>query len=152
MQPFRLARVLRLRSRMRHLRQLEAARIRWEQQRTADRCTELHDERADVLARATTTVAGGVEGAVFGLLRSYDDVLYERETTAKSELAQLAVLLEGKRTEIAHERREERKLEHLAQQHRAKLEAAAATEAERLIDELALARHVRDGAEGKGGR
>lgn len=152
MKPFRLFRVLRLRSRLRHLRQLEAARLESEQHRTVARCSELHDERIGVLARATETAATGVESAVLGLLRSYDDVLCERESTARAELARLASLLEEKRGEVAHERREERKLEHLAQQHRARLDAAAATEAERLVDELTLARHVRDTAEGKSGR
>jgi flagellar export protein FliJ len=152
MKQFRLARVLRLRSRLRHLRQLEAARLRWEQQRTVVRCTELHAERVDVLEHAATTAASGVEGAVLGLLRGYEDVLRERESTATSELARLESLLEKKRGEVARERREERKLEHLARRHRARLEAAAATEAERLVDELALARHVRDTVEGRGGR
>lgn len=150
MAAFRLERVLRLRGQLCRLRRLEMQAIEDEQDRLDSERTAVEVERATVLEEiARRGAAGGIDVTTFQMVRAYEDVLGERARALAARMTDARVRLVAKRDQLALERREERKLESLAEQHRAAAETAAALAAERLLDELVLARHARE-AEGDG--
>jgi flagellar export protein FliJ len=149
---FRLARLLHLRGQLRGLRQLEAQRIELERERLDSARDALQEGRQVLLEQSRAALAQGplpaADLAVFG---HYDDALQARTTELERRLADANQRLVAKRAEVASERREERKLENLAERHHDACAREAALAEDRLLDELALARHVRDGGEGRRG-
>ena len=147
---FRLDRVLRLRGQLCRLRRLEMQALEGEQGRLSAERSDVENERVAVLEDLARRSAGGaVEITTFQMARAYEEVLGERAGALDGRIAAARTRLVAKREELAAERREERKLEFLLEQHRAAAERAAALDAERLLDELMLARHGRE-AEGDG--
>jgi flagellar export protein FliJ len=149
---FRLARVLELRTQLRNLRRLELQRIEDERHQLSVARERLLDERESVLAEAArAAVRGDFDGAGCRLVGCYEVALRERAQALVERLDENQVQLTAKRAELGRERRDERKLEHLAERHRTRLESDAATAAERLLDELVLARHAREQGEDRRG-
>ncbi len=150
---FRLERVLRLRGQLCRLRRLEMQSVEGEHGRLRATRSEVEVERGAVLEElAARSTAGGVDVASYRLARAYEDALGERAVFLDGRIAEARERLNRKREQLAAERREERKLEFLAEQHHAAAEVAAALAAERLLDELMLARHARDDeGEARGG-
>lgn len=147
---FRLERVLRLRGQLCRLRRVEMQSIEDEQGRLRAERTAVEAERGAALEElARRSSAGGVDVTTFQMVRAYEEVLVERAQVLDGRIVDARARLVVKRDELAAERREERKLEFLAEQHRAAAEIAAAAAAERLLDELMLARHARE-SEGGG--
>jgi flagellar export protein FliJ len=149
---FRLARVLELRAQLRSLRRLELQRIEDERHSLSTQREQLADERESVLGEAALAAARGeVDGAGLSLVGRYEVALRERLSALAQRLEENRDRLTAKRTELGQERREERKLEHLAERHRARVETDAVLAAERLLDELVLARHAREQGEERRG-
>lgn len=149
---FRLARVLELRSQLRNLRRLELQRIEDQRHELSTARERVLDERDSVLAEAARAAARGeVDGAGLRLVGCYEVAQRERAQALLERLDENHDRLTAKRSELGRERREERKLEHLAERHRTRLESDAATAAERLLDELVLARHARGQGEDRRG-
>ena len=153
MAAFRLERVLRLRGQLCRLKRLEMQAIEGEQGRLRSERGALERERATVLEDLVRRSAGGgVDVTTFQMVRAYEEVLGARALGLDRRIVEARDRLVAKRDELAAERREERKLEFLAAQHRRAAELAAALAAERLLDELMLARHAREGeGDGRGG-
>jgi flagellar export protein FliJ len=141
---FRLARLVRLRTQMRQLRQHEADALATTAATLAARAQALaaaRDRRAADEARAAA--AGLLDPALFQVGRGYDAVLADAERRCAADAAAVAAALDAKRAELQHERREERKFLRLEDAHR---QRAADEEAHRtsvLLDELAILRHGR---------
>ena len=153
MPSFRLARVLRLRGQLRSLRQLEAQQIEAERDRLSGTRTALDEARRVLLDETERAFAqGAVDGGQLGLIRGYEDALRERATRLESELVSTRARLAAKRDQLGGERREERKLEHLEDRHRTACASEEALLMERLLDELVLARHVRERGEDRRGK
>lgn len=150
MAKFRLERVLRLRERVRELRQLEAGALgarrgaleSLRQQADLDRERVLEEQ-----GRAAVERPMGVEELRLGLV--YAAALAATEARLAREVAEAEQALLAKREEVARERREERKLLRLEELHRERVEAREARHAELLLDELALHRRGRPGGEGQ---
>jgi flagellar export protein FliJ len=152
MASFRLERLLRLRGQLRSLRQLELqqaedARVRLVRERQA-----LDSERARVLEDTLrATERGELDGAGLHLARAYESALDERAQRVDQRRVSAEAHVAARRTAVAAERREERKLEHLAERHRERLEVETALAAERMLDELTMSRHARENGEGSRG-
>jgi flagellar export protein FliJ len=148
MATFRLERLLRLRGQLRSLRQLELqqaedARVRLVRERDA-----LEAERDTVLENTLrATERGEMDGAGLHLARDYEAALDDRARRADEGRRTAEVHVAARRGAVAAERREERKLEHLAERYRERLEVEAALAAERMLDELTMSRHGRENGE-----
>jgi len=153
MPSFRLARLLRLRGQLRSLRQLEAQQVEAERDRLSGARTALDEARRVLLDETERAFAqGAVDGGQLGLIRGYEDALRERAIRLESELAATRARLAAKRDQLGGERREERKLEHLEDRHRTACATEEALTMEHLLDELVLARHVRERGEDRRGK
>lgn len=147
---FRLERLLRLRSQLRSMRRIELQQSENARERLLAESGRLQDERRAVLETALDATAQKViDGATLALARDYEHALGERVRLLAEERARLAEQIALQRERLGAERREERKLDHLAQRHRERLELEAALASERLLDELMLARHAREAREGR---
>lgn len=152
MATFRLDRLLRLRGQLRSLRQLELqqaeeARVRLVRERHA-----LENERERVLEDTLrATERGELDGAGLHIARAYEAALDERAQRVDRLRATAEGHVTARREAVAAERREERKLEHLADRYRERLEVEAALAAERMLDELTMSRHARENGEGTRG-
>lgn len=152
MATFRLDRLLRLRGQLRSLRQLELqlaeeTRVRLVKERRA-----LQAERQTVLEDTLrATERGELDGAGLHLARAYEAALDERARRVDERRITAEGQVAARRDAVAAERREERKLEHLAERHRERLEVEAALAAERMLDELTMSRHARENGEGSRG-
>ena len=152
MATFRLERLLRLRGQLRSLRQLELqqaedARVRLVRERHA-----LETERDTVLENTLrATERGELDGAGLHLARAYEAALDDRARRVEAHRRTAEVHVAARRDAVAAERREERKLEHLADRYRERLEVEAALAAERMLDELTMSRHARENGEGDRG-
>ena len=152
-EPFRLARVLRLREQIRRLRAHEAeqlaahlaavraaaARVATERERAA-----LEEGRA-AMARTLTP-----EQLLVG--RRYDAALAASERAYGDEIARTKAALDAKRAELLHDRQEEEKYSRLADAHRLRQQQEALRDAERALDEIAIDRHRRNRREQGDGR
>jgi len=148
---FRLERVLRLRGQLCRLRRLELQLIEGEQERLRDARAAVERERGEVLEGLDRLGSGsGVEVERYQTARAYEEVLVERAGALDRGIAEARARLATQREVLARERREERKLEFLAERHRVAAEVEAALVTERLLDELMLARHAREASGGDG--
>ena len=141
---FRLARLLRLRTQLRKLRQHEVDALTARATALAARrraLDEARDHRAAEEARAAA--AGLLAPETLQLGRRYDAVLAEEEQRCGVEATQVEGTLACKRAELQEERREERKFARLVetQWRRASEQDAHATDV--LLDELAIMGHGR---------
>ena len=153
MPSFRLARVLRLRGQLRSLRQLEARQIEVERDRLNGARAALDEAQRALLDETERAFAqGAVDGAELGLIRGYEDALRARAERLEGDLRDTLARLHAKREQLGGERREERKLEHLEERHRSACATEEALAMERMLDELVLARHVRDRGEDRRGK
>jgi len=144
---FRLARLLDLRGRLRSLRQLEAEEVGARCRALLDQTTHLRAERERALDALAAAMAedDGAPGAM--LAARWEEALRARERGTAERLAAERETLDAKRAVLAAERREERKLEHLEQRHRARVAADAVRALERTIDDLAASRHAAERGE-----
>jgi flagellar export protein FliJ len=148
MAPFRLGRVLRLRTQLRRLRMHEAERLGVEMSAIRARAAALatvRERRGQEEARATAT---GVSAATLQLGRSYDEVLGDDQRRCRAEEDRIETALAAKRAEIETERREERKLEQLETIYRERATEEEAHTSAVILDELALRRY----GQARGGR
>lgn len=153
MASFRLARVLRLRGQLRRLRQIEAQQIEGERDQLDAARSTLDEARRLLLDQTERAFAeGAVRGGDLGLIHRYEEALTSRTAHVEHRLAETGARLAAKRGEVGAERREERKLEHLEERHRAARAGEAALASERQLDELVLARHARERGEERRGR
>jgi flagellar export protein FliJ len=145
MATFRLDRLLRLRGQLRSLRQLELqqaedARVKLVHERYA-----LEDERQRVLEDTLrATQRGELDGGGLHLARAYEHALDQRTQQVEQRTVVATGHVAVRRDAVAAERREERKLEHLAERYRERLEVEQALAAERMLDELTMSRHARE--------
>ena len=145
---FRLDRLLRLRGQLRSLRQLELqqaedARVRLVHERQA-----LESERQNVLEDTLrATQRGELDGGGLHVARTYERALDERRQEVERRTVTAARHVAVRRDAVAAERREERKLEHLAERYRERLEVELALATERMLDELTMSRHARENGE-----
>ena len=141
MAPFRLGRVLRLRTQLVRLRAHEAETLRAEVfalRSRADALAAARERRGHEEAMAAAT---GVPAATLQLGRSYDAALGDEERRCRLDGEQAMTALVAKRAEVELERREERKLERLETVYRERATAEEARATTVLLDELALLRH-----------
>jgi len=108
---FRLGRVLRLRTQLRQLRQLELEAI------ASDLAALEREARVHALARervaddeAEVAREGRLSPALLALMRAHAAALADLEERATRRAAETRAILEAKRAELVEERREERKL------------------------------------------
>ena len=141
MPPFRLSRVLRLRTQLRRLRAHEAERLGAEMSAISARALALATARERRSEEEAAAAAAGVSAATLQLGRSYDAVLGADERRCQAEGERTMTALLAKRAEVELERREERKLEQLEAVHRERAAEEDARATARLLDELALLRH-----------
>ncbi len=141
---FRLERLLRVRERVRQLRQHEAAALaaevrRLERERSALAAAreQQADGERDSLARAPLDAASFVIG------RLYDRGLADDEARRAHERDAMITAREAKRAEVTAARQEERKLERLREAHTARAAEERARDDERLLDEIAARGHRR---------
>jgi len=149
---FRLGRVLRLRTQLRQLRQLELEAI------ASDLAAFEREARVHALARervadeeAEVAREGRLSPALLALMRAHAAALADLEERATRRAAETRAILEAKRAELVEERREERKLERLGERHRQRVVADEARVATNLLDELAIHAHGRVRREGEHG-
>jgi flagellar export protein FliJ len=149
---FRLGRMLRLRTQLRQLRQLEVEAI------VADLAALEREARVHALARervadeeAQVAREGRLSPALLVLMRAHAAALADLEQRATRRAAETRAILETKRAELVEERREERKLERLGQRHRERVIVEEARLATNLLDELAIQAHGRVRREGEHG-
>lgn len=138
--PFRLARVLRLRTQLRERAQDDVAR-----ESTA--LAETHETLAGVRAATDAAhaaeadaAAAGISGAELHRSRAWTAALVGREEALAQEVSRLTGLLERLRAVLLVRRREERQLEILRQRVRERLEAAEGRTVATLLDDLARRR------------
>lgn len=145
MATFRLDRLLRLRGQLRSLRQLELqqaedARVRLVHERHA-----LQGERQRVLEETlSATQRGELDGGGLHVARAYEHALVQRTQECDRRTITATQHVAARRDAVAAQRREERKLEHLAERYRERLEIEQALAAERMLDELTMSRHARE--------
>ena len=135
--PFRLARVLRLRTQLRERAQEDVAR---ESAALAEAQTALVEVRAAAdAARAAEAdaAAGGMTGAELHRSRAWTDTLANREQTLTRETSRLTTLLEQLRSVLLARRRGERQLEILRERANERGEAEDARTTATLLDDLA---------------
>ncbi len=140
---FRLERMLRLRERLRQLRQNEAAALAAEVRRLERARTELTASREARARDEQRAAAAPVDAETFALGRLYDRALAESESRCDAAYAATTTALVAKREEITGARREERKLERVRDAHDRRSAEEAAREADRVLDELAVQGHRR---------
>lgn len=149
MAAFRLDRLLHLRGQLRSLRQLELQQAEDARLRLIDERRALEAKRHAVLEDTLrATERGELDGGGLQLARAYERVLVERTKDVEQRTASAVQDVASRRDAVAAERREERKLEHLAERHRERLEIEVALAAERMLDELTMSRHARENGEG----
>lgn len=149
---FRLARVLRLQQQMRRLRQHEAdslsrnlASIERKGASLAGVREQLHQDEA----RAARS--GPLMPEIWWLRRTFDAALAFTQRQFASQAAEHRAALEAKRTQLAQERREERKFLRLEDTHRRRVLDSEDRASARLLDEIAIEAHRRTRKESKGG-
>lgn len=148
MATFRLDRLLRLRGQLRSLRQLELQQAEDARVRLVGERHALEDERQRVLEDTLrATQRGELDGGGLHLARAYEHALVQRAQDVDRRTITAAQHVVARRDAVAAERREERKLEHLADRYRERLEVEQALAAERMLDELTMSRHARENGE-----
>jgi flagellar export protein FliJ len=148
MATFRLDRLLRLRGQLRSLRQLELQQAEGARVRLVDERLALQAERQRVLEETLrATQRGELDGAGLHLARAYEHALDQRTQRVEQHTVVATQHVAKRRNAVAAERREERKLEHLAERYRERLEIEQALAAERMLDELTMSRHARENGE-----
>ncbi len=144
-EPFRLARVLRLREQLRRLRTHEAEQL----------AAELAAARADVTGigaererngevEAVEAAAGRLTVDVLRLGRAYDAALATAAAARGADAVRLGHALDAKRAEVLRARQEEEKYVRLAAAHRQRILEDEARESDRTLDEIAVDRHRRN--------
>jgi flagellar export protein FliJ len=141
---FRLARVLRLKTQLRQLRQLELEAM------AADLASL--EREASVLATARDRVAedeaeaahdGTLSAPLLHLMRSHAAALADLEQRAVMRVKETHALLEAKRAELREERIEEKKLVRLGEYHQERRAAEDGRTTANMLDELAIQGHER---------
>ena len=140
----RFARMLRLRTQMRTLRQLELETLASRAAAVADRrrmLDEARDQRAADEARAAA--AGLLAPETFHVGRRWDAALADEERRSAVEAQRLAAAITAKRAELQEERREERRFERLVEVQRQRAHEEESRAAAVVLDELAILHHGR---------
>jgi len=140
----RLARVLRLRTQIRTLRQLELEALASRAAAVADRRHTLDDARDQRAAdEARAAAVGLLAPEAFHVGRRYDAALADEERRWALEAERLAAAMVTKRAELYEERREERRFERLVETQRRRTQEEESRAAAVLLDELAILGHGR---------
>lgn len=140
----RLARMLRLRTQLRKLRQHELDTLVARADALAATRRALDEARTRRAADEIRAAAGGVlTPATLQLGRRWDAVLAEQEQRCTVEASQVEAALARKRTELQEERREERKFESLVETQRLRAREGEAHAEDVMLDEHAIMRHGR---------
>jgi len=140
----RLARMLRLRTQLRSLRQHELETLAARAAAVEERRRALDDareRRASDEARAAA--AGLLAPEAFHVGRRWDAVLADEERRAAVEATRLDAAIVRKRGELQDERREERRFERLVETNRQRALEAETHATGVIADELAILRHGR---------
>lgn len=135
--PFRLARVLRLRTQLREQAQEDVARG---STALAEAQAALADVRAAAdaaLAAEADAAAGGMTGAELHRSRAWTAALASKEQTLVREAGRLTTLLERLRSVLLGRRREERQLEILRDRVNERLGAEDERATATMLDDLA---------------
>jgi flagellar export protein FliJ len=141
---FRLARLLRLRSQLRRLREHEAATLaRRVAALTAEAAAVAAERERQGEAEARAAAAGMLTPARLHLGREYAAALADAERKCRIALHEAARQLDAKRDELLASHREERKVQRLEEGHRARVAEAATQGVARALDEVAIDRHRR---------
>jgi flagellar export protein FliJ len=140
---FRLARVLRLRTRLRERTQDQLVRLRADVQALGERAERVAAERRAAREAEEAAAMQGMTGADLALHRGFDERQGACEAALAAERARVAAEESQRLAELQARRREERQLERLGERARGRWEAGEARAATCLLDELALRR--RDG-------
>lgn len=152
MPSFRLDRLLHLRGQLRSLRQLELQQAEDERLRLVGERRQLEARRDAVLEDTLrATERGDLDGGGLQLARAYEGALVDRARAVEQRTTAQIREVAARRDAVAAERREERKLEHLAERHRERLEIELALAAERMLDELTMSRHARENGDDERG-
>ena len=141
MAPFRLVRVLRLRTQLVRLRAHEAETLGAEVSAIRARADALAAARERRGHEEAVAAATGVPAATLQLGRSYDVARGDDERRCRIDGERAMTALVAKRAEVELERREERKLERLESVYRERAMEEEARATTVLLDELALLRH-----------
>jgi flagellar export protein FliJ len=143
-EPFRLARVLRLREQIRRLRTHEAEQLAAELAATEAAGARLGAEREARGAReAADAAAGLLTSETLRMGRAYDAALATAEQATALDVVRLGHALVEKRAQLLRDRQEEEKYVRLAAAHRQRMLEDEARESERSLDEVAVERFRR---------
>ncbi|MEO6027542.1 MAG: flagellar FliJ family protein [Candidatus Binatia bacterium] len=143
-EPFRLARVLRLREQMRRLRSHEADQLAAQLAAAEMAVARVVDERERVGAReADDAATGKLTVDTLRLGRAYDAALATAEQVHALNVVQIGHALDAKRAELLRDRQEEEKYVRLAANHRERVLEDEARETDRALDEVAVQRFRR---------
>lgn len=149
-EPFRLARVLRLREQIRRLRTHEAEQLASRRAAVRAELERLAAEREQCgVAEGHAALSGTLTPDTLRVGRAYEAALAVAERTRALELVQLGHALEAKRAQLLRDRQEEEKYVRLAAAHRVRVLEDEARETERALDEIAVDRHRRQRKEQK---
>jgi len=148
---FRLARLLRLRTQMRRLREHEAAALAVRVEELARSAAATGAARADrAAAEARASAEGTLTTATLALGRDYDRALAAAERACVAALGDAERALAAKREQLVYSHREERTMRRLEETERARAATAAARTVERGLDEIAIERYERGRRRGDG--
>lgn len=143
-EPFRLARVLRLREQIRKLRSHEAEQLAARLGAAHVAAERLAGERERCgREEAAEAAAGLLTPHTLQVGRAYAGAVASAEQAQLADIARLTVALDAKRAELLRERQEEEKYVRLAEAHRQRVVEAETHETERTLDEIAIDRHRR---------
>jgi flagellar export protein FliJ len=138
--PFRLARVLRLRTQLRERAREEVARERAALARAHEEIAAVRAAREAALAAEAAAAATGMTGADLHRSRAWTGALAVEEAALGRKATALAAQLERLREALRVRRREERQLERLRERAWERSQAAEERTAAALLDDLARRR------------
>jgi flagellar export protein FliJ len=149
---FRLARLLRLRTQLRTLKEGEVEQMLGRLDRLvgeAETVAAARERRSE--AERLAAAEGGLSVDVLQLGRDYDRALAAREQRCREEVGRTQDALAARRDELLHQHREERKVRRLEETFRQRASESADREAARTLDELVIDRHERSRKKGGDG-
>ncbi len=143
-EPFRLARVLRLREQIRRLRSHEADQLAAQLAAAEMAVTRVADERERVgMREAEEAAAGRLTAETLRVGRAYEAALATAEQVHALNVVQIGQALAAKRAQLLRDRQEEEKYVRLAANHRQRVLEEEAHETDRALDEVAVQRFRR---------
>ena len=145
--PFRLERVLRLRTRLRKLIQDEVALLGASLARLREEAAAARQAQDDARRAAEAAGQSGLTGEELARWEAYGRGLATREASLLEESTRVAEALARGREELLERRREERKLERLRERAATRAQAEEARSEGLMLDDLALRQRAVRGGE-----